>query len=506
MRQTALLLMLITLLSRLFGFVRDLVLAYFYGASDISDAYLVAMTIPTVIFSFFQAGISIGYIPIYNQVLTQDGQKRADLFTANLANIILVVATGVVIIGQLFAEPIVRAFASGFEGETLELAVRMTRIGLWGIYFSALVGIFSGYLQVKGRFSIPALIGFPLNLVTVFFIWMSFNRDSMLLAVGTVVALAAQLLFLIPFLKREAYRHNLQVDWQDPHIRTMMLMLMPIVLGVSVNQINCLVDRTVASQLAVGAISALNYAGKLNGFVQGVFVVSVSTAMFPEIARMAAGNNLAGLKRTLSDSLSSVNLFVIPATVGIMLFAEPIVILLFGRGAFTQAASEMTTQALFYFSMGMLAMGYREVLSRAFYSLQDIRTPMLNATVGVLINIVLNLVLARVMGVGGLALATSIAAAVTTGMLFLSLRKKIGLLGLGKTAGSFFKIVIASFIMGCLTWLLYRLCVVMLPAGVDLLVAIAAGAVIYLIAIHLMKVEEYLALRGQVLKRFGKVE
>jgi putative peptidoglycan lipid II flippase len=191
-------------------------------------------------------------------------------------------------------------------------------------------------------------------------------------------------------------------------MKEMILIALPVILGTAVNEINVLVDRTLASRITVGGISALNYAKRLNGFVQGLFVVSVTTVLYPMISKMAAEGNMKRLKAYLAEAVSMVNLLVIPATVGAMIFAREIVALLFGRGAFTIEAVAMTSSALFYYSIGMTAFGLKNVLTRGFYSLQDTRTPMINASIAVITNIVLNIILSRFLGIGGLALATSI--------------------------------------------------------------------------------------------------
>jgi len=184
----------------------------------------------------------------------------------------------------------------------------------------------------------------------------------------------------------------------------MVYIALPVIIGVSVNQINVLVDRTIASRVAEGGITALNYASRLNGFVQGIFVLSITTALYPMISKMVAESNMEGLKKSVSEAISGINLLVIPATVGSMIFAEPVVMLLFGRGKFDVEAIAMTSAALFFYSLGMLGFGLREVLSRAFYSLQDTKTPAINATIAVVMNIIPNIILSKYMGIGGLAL------------------------------------------------------------------------------------------------------
>lgn len=490
MKKTAGLLMLITIVSKLFGFARDIMLAYFYGASNVSDAYLIALTIPSVIFAFIAAGISTGYIPMYSNIEKEFGVAEGNKYTNNLVNILLVFCTIVVISSLLFTEQIVIVFASGFEGETLELAIQFTQVSIIGIYFTGLIHIFSGYLQIKGNFMIPALIGFPLNFFIILSIFLSSNIHIMILAIGSVIATASQLLLLLPFLRRKGYRYAFTFDLKDEHIKKMMYLALPVIIGASVVQINVLVDRTIASRIVVGGISALNFANTLNGFVLGIVVVSISTAMYPLISKMAAEKNIIGLKKSVAEAISGVNLLVIPATIGFMIFAKPIVTLLFGRGAFGAEAIALTSYALFYYSLGMIGVGLNLVLLRAFYSLQDMKIPMINATIAVVLNIILNIILSKFLGIGGLALATSISAIVTMILLLNSLHKKIGPFGLKKLMISFMKILIASCLMGIIARGSYYFLTENININLALFIAIVLGAAVYFVLIYFMKIEE----------------
>jgi putative peptidoglycan lipid II flippase len=172
MKKIAILIMLITIFSKIFGFARDLTLSYFYGASNISDAYLISLTIPSVIFSFIGIGISTGYIPILSHIERVNGVKEGNRFTNNIINIMLILCTVIIILGSVFTEQIVKVFASGFVGETLVLAVKFTKLSLFGIYFTGMISILTGYLQLKGNYTIPALIGFPLNIFIIISIFL----------------------------------------------------------------------------------------------------------------------------------------------------------------------------------------------------------------------------------------------------------------------------------------------------------------------------------------------
>ncbi|MGB7604378.1 MAG: murein biosynthesis integral membrane protein MurJ [Lutisporaceae bacterium] len=504
MKKIALILMSITILSKVFGFARDIMLSYFYGASNISDAYLISITIPMVIFSFIGTGISTGYIPMYSNIERNHGAVEANKFTNNLINILLALCSIIVVFGLLYTDQIVKVFASGFKGETLILAVQFTRIALLGIYFSGIIYIFSGFLQLKGNYFIPALIGFPFNFFIILSIIISSNTSIFVLSIGSVVAVAAQLLLMIPFLYKKGYRHKLVFDIHDKNIRNMTYIALPVIIGMSANQINVLVDRTIASIVAVGGISALNYANRLNGFVQGIFVLSITTVMYPLISKMAAENNITGLKKSLKEAIGSINILVVPATIGSLLFAKPIVKLLFGRGAFDELAISVTSYALFFYSIGMIGFGLREVLSRAFYSMQDTKTPMYNAAIAVILNIILNIILSRYMGIGGLALATSISAIFCTVLLFISLRKKIGPFGMKSISISFIKVLCASLIMGLMAKLTYNYLATIISPNLSLLISIGIGAVVYFATIYFMKIEDVDIVINAIKRKIGR--
>lgn len=490
MKKTVLALMIITLLSKFLGFARELVLAYFYGASAVSDAYLISITIPTVVFAFIGAGIATSYIPLYTEITAQKGIGEADRFSNNLINFLIIFCTFVILLGLIFTEPVVKLFASGFKGDTLRLAVYFTRISILGIYFMALAYVCTGYLQIKNNFIIPTLIGFPYNFFIIASFFLSAEGRYIFLPWGLVLAIASQFFLMLPFVFKNGYRYRLLIDRKDPYLRKVIYLALPVILGSSISQINTLVDRTLASGIAVGGISALNYANRLNGFVQGIFVLTVATVIYPAISRMAADNNIEGLKKSIAQAVNAVNLMLIPVTIGAMLFAEPIVRLLFGRGAFDARAVEMTAYALFFYALGMTGFGLREILARAFYSMQDTRTPMVNAAVGFTMNIILNLILSRYLGIGGLALATSISAIFTTGLLMLNLRKKIGALGGKNILLTFIKISAASAVMGAAVFGIYNVLPIYMDDNLALLVSIASGAVVYFGIVSFMKIEE----------------
>ncbi len=490
MKRTTLAVMVITVFSKLVGFIREMVLSYVYGASGLTDAYLIAQTIPAVIFSFVSSGIATGFVPMYSRIVGERGKLEADRYTCNLSNALVLMAAIIVVFVLALTQPVVKLFASGFTGETLSLTVKLTRISIFAVFFTGLVNVFSGYLRLHDSFVVPSLVSFPFSFTIILSLFISAKTNIYVLGVGSVVATASQLVLCIPFLRKTGYTHRRILDFRDRDMKEMIFIALPVIVGAAVNEINVLVNRTLASRIAEGGISALNYANRLNGFVQGLFVVSVTTVLFPMISRMAAEGDLRGLKSYLAEAISMVNLLVIPATVGAMVFAREIVTLLFGRGAFTVEAVNMTASSLFYYSLGMVAFGLRDVLTRAFYALKDTRTPMINATIAVVINIVLNIVMSRFLGIGGLALATSISGIISALLMFVTLRKKIGPFGLKEVTTSFVKIASASILMGIVAYISFRFFRLFVSQNMALLAAIAVGTLIYGTLILFMKIPE----------------
>ncbi len=492
MKKTILIVMILSLASKIIGFIRELTLSYYYGASNISDAYLISLTIPTVIFAFIATGIKTVFIPIYSEIYNQEGKKNADFFTSKVIVLTILLSTAIIIFGIIFMEPLINIFAVGFDSYTVKLTSQLTTISLLSICFMGTVYILEGYLQLKGKFIITTLITFPLNLFLILSIPLSYYFGVRILGYGRVLAVLSQLLILIPFLKNEQFRikYKLKYKLLDDNVKRVIMLSLPIILGTSVNQINKIVDRTIASRIAIGGISALVYANRLNGLIQGIFVLSIVNVLYPKISNLASKNKIDELKSVLRNSILGINILVLPASVGLMFFSKEIVSLLFSRGAFNLSALEMTSGALFFYTIGMIAIGLRDILSKVFYSIKDTRTPVINSSLGMIMNIIFNIILSTYFGISGLALATSISASFTTFLLFMNLRKKLGPLGIRQISISFLKILFSSLVMGGVAKWSFNYLLGALSQNLSLLVAIGVGAVSYFVMIYFMKIED----------------
>lgn len=493
--------------SKLLGFFREITLSYFYGASSFSDVYLIAVSIPNVLFDFLAIAISTTFIPIYNELSLEKSEKEANRFTNNLTSMIILLCTLIVIVFFLFTKEILGIFAKGFTGETLQLAINFTRVSIFGIYATLLFHLYSSFLRIKNDYVTPAVSWLSLNIIVISFMIISAKADSRLLiwGWGTTLAFFSQLILVLFASYKKGYRYKPFLNFKDKNISNLFLLSIPMILGGSINGLNILIDRTIASGVAEGGISALNYAVRLICFVQGIFVLNIVTIMFPEISKMAVNKDFNSMKKTVSESLILVLLSVIPSTFGLMIFSSEIVYLLFGRGAFDNNALTMTSSALFYYSLGISGTAITEILVRVFYSVKDTVTPVWNALVAVVVNIVLNIILSKYMGVGGLALATSIAGTIGMSLMFYSFRKNFGSFDFLTIFKETIKILAASLLMAIAAKFAYGLLLNKFTANISLIFAIIIAIIIYSILVVLFKVKEVDSIINGIKRRLSQI-
>ncbi|MDL5120601.1 murein biosynthesis integral membrane protein MurJ [Clostridioides difficile] len=487
--QSASILFIATIISKVVGFLRDLVIGYVYGIGVISDSYLMALNIITVAFiSLLCVAIQSTYMPIYTDIEGKEGKQKALKFTSNIINIIFIISLIVVVLGWFFTEPLVKLFATGFEGEKLKLTMELTRILLFSVGLVCITYILKAYLEIHDYFLVTGLMPLPYNTSIIIAVLLSKAFGVDFLAYGTVFAFFVQMAFLIPFCYKKGFRYKFNINLFDKNVKQMALAIFPVLIGASAYQINSLVDKNLSSFLVTGSLSALNYAYKLNIFVIGVFVASITTVMYPIFSKLGAQKNLKQLKITLCKSVNGVILITMPISVGAFILSKPIVKLLFERGAFDETATLITAQILSCYAIGMVASGMRDILIRVFYSLQDTKIPMKNSILCVICNILFNLILIQTMKVSGLALGSSLAAIVAVCFLIIKLRKKIGKFNVMSILITLLKTFIASCLMAFIVLKLFAK-ISLISEFLALAVSVSIGAIAYGIIVLILKVD-----------------
>ncbi|MDL1975836.1 MAG: murein biosynthesis integral membrane protein MurJ [Deltaproteobacteria bacterium] len=448
-----------TLLSRILGFIRDMVIASFFGAGLSADAFFVAFRIPNLLRRLFAEGsLTVAFIPVFTEYLAGRGRKDALELAGSVFHLLSLILTAVTLLGILFAPLIVRVMAPGFalSAEKYEITVLLTRIMFPYIFFIGLVALSMGILNALGHFAAPALAPVFLNLamiVSIFTLSSVFEKPVVALAIGVLIGGALQLALQIPFLLRKGFHFWKKAPWRHPAIRRIGLLMMPAVLGSAVYQVNILVGTLLASLLAEGSISYLYYADRLVQFPLGVFAIAVGTAVLPSLSRQAAADDMDAMQDTFAYALRFVFFITIPAMIGLIVLRVPIIELLFKRGAFDAETTRLTADALLYYALGLWAFSGVRVVVSTFYALQDTKTPVKVACLSMLANIGLSLLLMGPMRHGGLALATSLSSMLNLILLVWFLRKRLGRIGAGSILKSAAISSAASVLMGCGIWL-----------------------------------------------------
>ena len=494
--QSALMISIFTLISKGLGFLREVMIASKYGSGIETDTYFVAMTATVIIMGTLGSALNTTLIPIFSEIRGKGGKKAQRKHLNNILNIVVFITIILAILAFIFSPLLIKILAKGFEGEQFDAAVRLNRIGLPIIIFLGITYVFSGYLQSNQIFGPYAIMGIPYNFV--FLIYLIFFSDGMPISILMLVSVAAsstQFLIQVPAVRHTGYRYSLNVNLFDPYIKKALILVFPVLIGSAVRQINAVIDKTLASELVEGSISALTYSNRISDMVITVFVMAITTVVFPMLSKAFSQGDNSEIKKIFNEGVNIILLITVPATIGMMLLSKPIVYLFFERNAFDSTATAMTSSALFYYSVGLIGSSLRMILNKVFYSFQDTKTPMINGAIAVILNVVLNLLFIRFMAHDGLALATSISAIFTAVLLFVDLRKKMGPIGLKGMLITFLKVFFAALIMGIVVYIIYFKLGSLIATNkflelIMLLISIGIGALVYFLLCMAFKVEE----------------
>ncbi len=445
-----------TLASRILGYVRDMVLASFFGAGMVADAFIAAFRIPNLLRRLFGEGsLSIAFVPVYAQTLEESRPEEAYLLPVAAMKLLLVVLSLVTVVGVVCAPLIVKTVAPGFgqDAGKMALTITLTRFMFPYIILIGTVALCMGILNVNGHFAAPAAAPVLLNLAMIGAVYgVSRFSDSQTIRVlglagGVLVGGVLQLALQLPFLFRHGIRFWAPSGLWHPAMKKIGILLLPTIFGAAVYQINILMGTLLASLLEEGSVSYLYYADRLVQFPLGIFGQALATAVLPSLSRQAARKDYSAMGETFGHALSLVLFITIPAMAGLILLREPIVALLFQRGAFDIQTTRLTATALLYYAVGLWAFSAVRIVVSTFYAMQDTRTPVMTATVSIVANIVLGLVLMGPLKHGGLALATSLASTVNLVLMVIVLRKKLGAIRWRPILSSCLRTVAATAVM-----------------------------------------------------------
>lgn len=507
-----------TMASRILGVVREAVLAAYFGAGLQMDAYNVAFRVPNLVRDLFAEGaLTAAFIPTFTRRLTGEGREAAWRLGNLVINALLLVTVVVVVGGIVFAGPITRTLAPEFAQVPgkLELTTDLTR-AMWPFLTTVAVAVaMMGMLNSLHRFFVPALSPVMFNIATIVStialvpVMPRLGLPAIAaVAFGTIAGGIGQVAIQWPVLRAEGFRYRPVFNLRDHDLRTILRLMGPGTLGLAAVQINVAVNTYLATGQQEGAVSWLSYAFRLIYLPIGLFGVSIATAALPDIARQAHANDTAGIRRTVSGAVRMMLMLTVPATVGLVVLASPIVSLLLERNRFTPADTAATATALMFYAPGLLGYSAVKIASPTFYALGNSRLPVVISVMSVGVNLALNLALVRVMGFAGLALGTTIAALFNAVALLWALDRRIGGLERVRMTTAFLKITAASIAMGSAAILVSRWSETLLPGSstairaVRVFASIGAGVATLAVAARLLRMAEFDEASARVLGRF----
>lgn len=492
MGQTTIVLMLITILSKILGFVRESVMAAYIGAGELKSIYTTANTIPLVISNIIASGIVSGFIPMYNKAKNELGESGAKEFTNDLLNILLLIGTASLLIIFIFARPITKLLSPDLDGPLLDLATNYTRIIMFVVHAFLYSAVIKGYLNLKGNFIDPVITGIILNIFIIFAtILTSKYKNPYILIIGALLGNVLQY-FRYPIVaKKLGYKYKMSLNYRNSYIKYMMLLSVPIIISSAAGEISIIVDNAMGSAFfGKDSVSKIFYAKTMLGFILGVVTMSVTTVTFPEIARLGQLGEIDSMKIKVDSALILSLVLVVPSTVGMMTLSNPIIELAFERNAFTSTDTIIVASLMTSYAPYVIFWTITKILANSFYSVGTSKIPVIIILLQQFINFILNFILINFFDIDGLAYATTISTAIGSLIMLIMFHRQFGKINFKRGLISSLKITIATVIMGISSFLLYSYFIKKTTLSLCLIMTVVISACIYVLCIYFSKIDE----------------
>jgi len=502
-------------LSRVIGLLREVVAAAYFGTSGAISAFTLAFQIPNLVRSLFaDAALSAAFVPVFTELLEQGRRREAARLAGSMFFLVLVVLSAITLVAMAASVVVVPALTGDeFTRRLDELAVGLTLVMFPIVVLLGLNGLLVGILNAHDRFGIQAVSPVVWNLVIIGFlvggraVLDDGEAEIYAYAVGVLVGTAVQLALAVPVLRQLDVRLRPRLDLKDPRVRQVLKLMLPVTIGLGLINFNLLINSLVGSEVSEQAPRAIDAAFRVYMLPQGIFSVAIATVLFPALSRLAARGDLQELRARVAGGSRLVLLLLVPAAAATLVLAEPIVEVLYERGAFDEASTDRTAEALFWFSFSLPLSGVNLLLTRTFFSLQRPWLPTALAVASLLVNLVVSLALYEPFGIAGIVTGTVAGTLTTTVTQAVALRAPLrGNVVDRTTAMTAAKIVLASGALALVAAAVHRTLDAALPeqlavqAG-SVALALAAGAATYALAVTVLAVPEADALRRRVVER-----
>lgn len=501
----SMLITLILIISKVFGSVREFVIAAVFGATAESDVFKVATTIPNSIFTCVSAALVTTFIPVFSMV--KNDKKEANDFFNNICNIVIIICVFLSVIGVIGSSFLVKLFAGGFSTKYLNMASSMTQIVMPSIIFLGLTGLYTGYLQCYGIYLQPAITSIVSNIIIIFGI-VVFSRYGIKAAViSFFISAVAQAVVQRPFMKE--YKYKFYINFKDPNIRRMLKLGVPILVSATVSQISVIVDRTFASYLSPGSISVVDYSSKISTIINQVFIMSITTVLYPMLTEKFNKEDKTEFKELFIKTINIVLIVTIPLMLCMVALSTPLVKLLLEHGKFDAKATVATSLCLKYLAASTLGYALMDTLSKIFFAARETVVPMINGFISVVLNVVLIVVFVPIFKVNGLALATTVSSLIMAFLLLFEIKKRLRGLELRKTGIVLLKSIIVGIGASLSAYVLYNaLSLILNDTTLKLTIKISISGIVailvFIILGKILKVKEIEEVVNMKLKKANK--
>ncbi|MCS7151220.1 MAG: murein biosynthesis integral membrane protein MurJ [Endomicrobia bacterium] len=484
------------MISRIMGYFRDMLVASFFGADFYSDAFYAAFRIPNLFRRLFgESSLNAAFVPVFSDYIHKGDKQETEKFLNAVATVMFVLLTMLTVIGIIFALPLTKIITWGFQKEKLLLTSKLLQIMFPYTILICLAALGLSILNCMKIFFIPAASSSSLSIAEIFFVLviMPFLPEKQaVVGLSVSVLVGGFIQFLVNHLM-VSKNYKIKIDIKKflvylklPEVKKVYLLFIPVILGFSIDQINALVDTLCASFLKEGSITALYYSNRLMQLPLALFAISLTTVALPQMSQEVVSNNYVELKQTILSSIRNILLFILPASLGLIVLGVPIIKTLFERGKFTNQATLMTYSCLAFYSTGLIFFSLSKIITSVFYALKKPKQPVKIAGYMVILNVILNIILMQFLQVGGLALATSISSAVACVLLFIKLRQYVNV-ELSELKKHFKQVIIANILFVLFLFLLKL--IIKHPIYLTV-VGVFLGVSFYFIVIKILKIEE----------------
>ncbi len=499
MTNSMLIVMALTTISKVSGFLREMLQSAKFGANAVNSALNTAVDVPCLFLSVITIAMATALIPVYTDRM-REGKASANRFMNNLLTIGMGLSVVVLVFTAVFAQPLIdNILIPKSSPEVKQLALELTRLMLPMGIFVFLARVCSAYLQANSNFTVPAVSQILLNLVVIVAIMLSGPDNATYVAIGTVIGWAVQFFFHIPWIRRQGLSYRPTVDVKEPGLAPMMLLMLPIIVSGAFDQLILSVNRAVISSVEADIVH-LGNASKLSTMVSAVLLTTIATVLYPSFVRHAAERDK--MASDLSFGININLLIALPATAALLLLNEPLTRLTLGRGNYSSESVEVTAAILACFAPGILGLGLRELFNRAFYAHKNTVIPTVVGIGTVLLNVALDYALYEALGVAGVAIAGSIAALIGAALLLFLLSRKYSIFHAKRVVSCLWKTGLSTLLMSVPLFLLAEVAHLGTASGFTLLIDIGGlfvvGVAVYLLALFLLREEAFMGALAMV--------